>query len=33
MAAPQFVDLDGDGVLDILAGSVSGGLSFYRGSR
>jgi hypothetical protein len=32
-ATPVFVDLDGDGRLDLIAGGVGGGLVFYRNSR
>jgi hypothetical protein len=32
MSSPVFVDLDGDGRTDVLSGSVSGGLVFYRGA-
>ncbi|MGH7507105.1 MAG: FG-GAP-like repeat-containing protein, partial [Longimicrobiales bacterium] len=28
---PRFVDIDGDGALDILAGGLSGGVVFWRG--
>ncbi len=29
-ASPVFVDLDGDGVAELIAGGLSGGLTFYR---
>ena len=32
-AAPALADLTGDGVLDLVSGTVSGGISFYRGAR
>jgi len=31
MSAPVFADIDGDGAIDLVSGSVSGGLVFYRG--
>ena len=33
LATPRFADLDGDGVVDIMSGTASGGLVFYRGAR
>jgi hypothetical protein len=30
MASPVFIDLSGDGRLDLVAGNLSGGLFFYR---
>jgi hypothetical protein len=32
-AAPAVADLTGDGVLDLISGTLSGGLVFYRGGR
>jgi VCBS repeat protein len=32
-AAPALADLTGDGVLDLVSGTVSGGIVFYRGGR
>jgi hypothetical protein len=32
-ATPVFVDLDGDGRLDLVAGGIGGGLVFYRNTR
>jgi hypothetical protein len=32
-STPVLGDVDGDGALDLLAGTVSGGLVFYRGTR
>ena len=32
-SAPAFVDIDADGVLDLFAGTTSGGIRFYRGTR
>jgi hypothetical protein len=33
LGTPRFVDLDGDGVLDLVSGTASGGIVFYRGRR
>jgi hypothetical protein len=33
ISSPRFADLDGDGVVDVLSGTLSGGLVFYRGGR
>jgi hypothetical protein len=33
ISTPMFVDLDGDGVPDVVSGSVGGGFVFYRGVR
>jgi hypothetical protein len=33
LSAPVFGDLNGDGVLDLLSGSVSGGVLYFQGSR
>ena len=33
LSAPAFVDLDGDGALDLVAGGMSGGLIFFRNAR
>ena len=33
MSTPAFSDIDGDGVLDVLSGSASGGLLFFKGAR
>jgi hypothetical protein len=33
ISAPAFVDLDGDGVQDLVTGTTSGGLRYYRGTR
>ena len=33
MSSPVLVDLDGDGLLDVLSGTVSGGLVLYRGAK
>ncbi len=33
ISAPAFADIDGDGVQDLLVGTTSGGMRFYRGSR
>jgi hypothetical protein len=30
LAAPAFVDLDGDGTLELVTGSLSGGLTFWQ---
>ena len=32
-AAPALADLTSDGVLDLVSGTLSGGLVFYRGGR
>ena len=32
-AGPALADLTGDGVLDLVSGTLSGGLVFYRGER
>ena len=33
LSSPRFADLDGDGIMDLLSGTASGGLVFYRGRR
>lgn len=33
ISAPAFVDLDGDGVADLVVGTTSGGLRYYRGTK
>jgi hypothetical protein len=33
MSAAVFADLDGDGTLDVISGTVSGGLVFWRGTK
>jgi hypothetical protein len=33
LGRPAFADLDGDGVTDVISGTASGGLVFYRGRR
>ncbi len=33
MSSPALADLDGDGALDVLAGSAGGGVVFWKGSR
>lgn len=33
ISAPAFADLDGDGVLDLMTGTTSGGLRYYRGTK
>jgi hypothetical protein len=33
MSAPALADLDGDNVLDVIAGGASGGVVFWRGAR
>jgi hypothetical protein len=33
MSSPVFADLDGDGVLEVVLGTVSGGVVLYRGTR
>ncbi len=33
LSAPAFVDLDGDGGLDLVSGGMSGGLIFFRNAR
>jgi hypothetical protein len=31
-SVPRFVDIDGDGLMDLFSGSVGGGVVFYRGT-
>ena len=33
MSAPVFADLTGDGVADLISGTASGGIVFFRGVR
>jgi hypothetical protein len=33
MSSPRFADLDGDGVVDLVSGTVSGGLVFLKGQK
>lgn len=33
MSSPAFADLDGDGTIDLVSGTVSGGLVFFRGVK
>jgi hypothetical protein len=33
ISAPAFVDLDGNGVKDLVVGTTSGGLRYYRGVK
>ena len=33
MSSPRFADVDGDGVVDLVSGTVSGGLVFLKGQK